>query len=153
MIGAQHRNRGDRNARWFTWVAALLALAGVACATRPRPTAGTIARAANPRATVEGRVRDPSGLAVAGVSVQGLPREKDLGWSAPSLTDDDGRFRLYLHAPGDYGFLVSWKGITVVTPRADDPSRVRVQVAPGEHRGGIELVFHRSEWERALRAA
>jgi len=123
-----------------------------ACATRPRPTAGTLVRSANARAIVEGRIRDVAGHAVAGVSIQGLPREKDLAWSPPSVTDSEGRFHLELVAPGDYGFLVSREGITVVAPREDDPSRVLVRVVPGEHRRGIELVFHRDEWERARRA-
>jgi hypothetical protein len=123
-----------------------------ACATRPRPTAGTPLRLANPRAVVEGRVRDVSGHAVAGVSVRGLPREKDLAWSPPSITDGEGRFRFELVAPGEYGFLLSWKGITVVTPREDDPARALLRVNPGERRTGIELVFHRSDWERALPA-
>jgi hypothetical protein len=130
---------------------AILAFAA-ACATRPRPTAGTLVRSANPRAIVEGRVRDGRGNAVPGVSVQGLPREKDLAWSPACVTDTEGRFHLELVAPGDYGFLVSWKGITVVTPREDDPSRVLVRVVPGERRRGLELVFHREEWERARRA-
>ena len=123
-----------------------------ACATRPKPTAETVVRSANPRAIVEGRVRDVRDGAVAGVSVQGLPREKDLAWSQASVTDREGRFRLELAAPGDYGFVISWKGITVVTPRDDDPARVLVKVVPGERRAGVELVFHRAEWERALRA-
>src|SRR5207253_1737269 len=81
--------------------------------------------------------------AAAGVTVWGLPREKDVGWSLPSVTDAAGRFRLTLVAPGEYGFLVSWKGITVVTPRKDDPSRVLVSLSPRENRTGIELVFRR----------
>ncbi len=98
-------------------------------------------------------MRDPEGHAVAGVDVQGLPREKNVAWSAPSTTDDQGRFRLELVAPGEYAFLIRWKGITVVTPRADDPSRVLLRLAPGEHRNGVELVFRREEWERALPSA
>jgi hypothetical protein len=147
--------RGRRRSKRATrtaYAAAICVLAGIACATRPRPTAGTLLRSANPRAVVEGRVRDVAGHAVAGVSVQGLPREKDLAWSPPSVTDAEGRFRLELVAPGDYGFVVSWNGVTVVTPRKDDPARVLVRVVPGERRRGIELVFHRDEWERALRA-
>jgi hypothetical protein len=130
---------------------AIIAFTG-ACATRPRPTAGTPVRLRNPRAVVEGQVRDVSGHAVAGVSVRGLPREKDLAWSPPSVTDGKGRFRLELVAPGEYGFLISWKGITVVTQREDDPARAVLRVAPGERRAGIELVFHRTDWERALAA-
>lgn len=129
-----------------------LALIAGACATRPRPTDEMVRRSANPPAVVEGRVRDGEGNAVAGVSVQGLPRDKHLGWSAADVTDEQGRFRLVLFAPGDYGFLISWQGITVVTPREDDPSRVALKLAPGDRRTGIELVFHRDEWERARRA-
>jgi hypothetical protein len=132
------------------FAAAILVLA-VGCATRPRPTAGTRVRSANPRAAVEGRVRDVSGKAVGGVSVQGLPREEDLAWAPPCVTDVEGRFHLELVAPGDYGFLVSWKGITVVTSREDDPSRILVRLVPGERRGGIDLVFHRADWDRVLR--
>jgi len=128
------------------------AIVACACATRPRPTAETLERSANPRAIVEGRVRDVGGHAVAGVSVQGLPREKDLAWSPSSVTDAEGRFHVELAAPGEYGFLISWKGITVVTPREDDPARLLVRVGPGERRAGIELVFHRVEWERARRS-
>ena len=123
-----------------------------ACATRPRPTAETVRRSTNPTAIVEGRVVDPQGKVVAGVSVKGLPRDKDLGWSPSSTSDARGRFRLELFAPGDYGFLLSWNGVTVVTPREDDPSRVLVKVAPGGRQDGVELVFRREEWERALRA-
>jgi hypothetical protein len=136
----------------FAFVAAFLILIAVACATQPRPTAETLVRSSNPRAIVEGRVRDVGGRAVVGVSVQGLPRDKDLAWSPSSLTDDEGRFRLELAAPGEYGFVISWKGITVVTPRDDDPARVLLSVVPGDRRAGVEIVFHRAEWERALRA-
>jgi hypothetical protein len=146
--GTRNTGHGTR----FHYAAAFLSLIAIACATRPRPTAETVVRSSNPRAIVEGRVRDVGGRAVAGVSVQGLPREKDLAWSPSSVTDGEGRFRLELAAPGDYGFIISWRGITVVTPRDDDPSRVFVRVAPGDRRSGIELVFHRAEWEHALRA-
>jgi hypothetical protein len=87
---------------------------------------------------------------VPGVSVQGLPREKHLAWSPGSVTDGEGRFRLELVAPGEYGFLISWKGITVVTPKENDPARVLLRLAPGDRRTGIELVFRREEWERAI---
>jgi hypothetical protein len=128
---------------------ALIVLAS-ACAIPPKPTKGTVARAANPRAVVEGTVRDPAGNGVSGVSVRGLPRDKDVGWSPAAVTDDAGRFRLEVVAPGDYGFLLSWRGITVVTQRDDDPSRVAVRVVPLEHLTGVTLVFRREEWERAL---
>jgi hypothetical protein len=144
------RNRGLSPA---ALAATALALFAGACATRPRPTDEALLRSNNARAVVEGRVRDPEGHAVAGVDVQGLPREKNVAWSAPSRTDEQGRFRLELVAPGEYGFLIRWKGITVVTPRTDDPSRVLLQLVPGERRDGIELVFRREEWERALPSA
>jgi len=129
----------------------VIALAlGAGCASRPRPTAEAIRRGTNPPAIVEGRVVDREGRPVAGLTVWGLPREKDVGWSAPSVTDEGGRFRLVLVAPGEYGFLISWKGITVVTPRKDDPSRVVVALGAREKRAGVELVFHREEWDHAL---
>jgi hypothetical protein len=109
-----------------------------------------VLRSANPRAVVEGRVVDAQGSAVSGVSVRGLPREKEVAWTAPSVTDAHGRFRVELIAPGEYGFVLSWKGITVVTPFEDDPSRVLLRLAPGERRSGIELMFRREEWERAV---
>jgi hypothetical protein len=146
--GTRDADHGTR----LALAAAFLILTAISCATRPRPTAETLVRSSNPRAIVEGRVRDVGGRAVAGVSVQGLPREKDLAWSPSSLADGEGRFRLELSAPGEYGFVISWKGITVVTPREDDPARVLLRVVPGERRTGVELVFHRAEWERALRA-
>jgi hypothetical protein len=129
----------------------MIALAlGAGCASRPRPTAEAIRRGTNPPAIVEGRVLDPQGRPVAGVTVWGLPRDKDVGWSAPSVTDGAGRFRLTLVAPGEYGFLISWKGITVVTPRKDDPSRVLVALGLREKRTGVEIVFRREEWDHAL---
>jgi hypothetical protein len=152
MSETENKTRDTGHETRFAFVAAFLILIAVACATRPRPTAETVVRSSNPRAIVEGRVRDVGGRAVAGVSVEGLPREKDLAWSPSSSTDGEGRFRLELAAPGEYGFVISWKGITVVTPRDDDPARVLLRVAPGERRSGIELVFLRAEWERALRA-
>lgn len=82
----------------------------------------------------------------------GLPRDKDLGWSSPAVTDAAGRFRLTLVAPGSYGFLLAWKGITIVTPRADDPSRTLVSVGPGDRKSGVALVFRREDWDRALLA-
>jgi hypothetical protein len=129
----------------------MIALAlGAGCASRPRPTAEAIRRGTNPPAIVEGRVLDPQGRPVAGVTVWGLPRDKDVGWSAPSVTDGAGRFRLTLVAPGEYGFLISWKGVTVVAPRKDDPSRVLVALGPREKRTGVEIVFRREEWDHAL---
>ena len=123
---------------------------GAGCASRPRPTAEAVRRGTNPPAIVEGRVVDPQGHPVAGVTVWGLPRDKNVGWSAPSVTDAQGRFRLTLVAPGDYGFLIARRGITVVTPRKDDPSRVLVALGPRDKRTGVDLVFRREEWDRAL---
>jgi hypothetical protein len=128
----------------------VFALAVVGCASRPQPTAEAVRRSTNPPAVVEGRVFDPEGRPVAGVAVWGLPRDKDLGWSAASVTDGLGRFRLSLVAPGEYGFLLSWRGITVVTPRSDDPARVLVSLGAGTTRSGVVLVFRRDEWDRAL---
>ncbi len=130
---------------------ALILTAG-ACVSAPRPTDEAIRRSANPPAVVEGRVGDPEGHPVSGVAVWGLPRDKDLGWSSPSVTDATGRFRLTLVAPGSYGFLLSWKGITIVTPRADDPSRTLVVIRPGDRKSGVTLVFRREDWDRALLA-
>jgi hypothetical protein len=132
--------------------AAALLLAAGACVSAPRPTDEAIRRSANPPADVEGRVVDPQGRPVSGVAVWGLPRDKDLGWSIPAVTDAAGRFRLTLVTPGSYGFLLSWKGITIVTPRADDPSRTLVSVGPGDRKSGVALVFRRENWDRALLA-
>ena len=129
--------------------AAALVLAAGACVSAPRPTDEAIRRSANPPADVEGRVVDPEGRPVSGVAVWGLPRDKDLGWSNPAVTDAAGRFRLTLVAPGSYGFLLSWKGITIVTPRADDPSRALVSIGPGDRKSGVVLVFRREDWDRA----
>ena len=131
---------------------AALAIVASGCVTPPRPTDEAIRRAANVPAVVAGRVTDPRGRPVSGLAVWGLPRDKDLGWSAPAVTDGDGRFRLSLVAPGSYGFLVSWRGITVVTARADDPARVLVTVRPGDRKSGVTIVFRREDWDRALLA-
>ena len=141
--------------RRTSWtLAGSLAVAGfaTACVSTPRPTDEAVRRSANARAVVEGRVSDPEGRPVSGLAVWGLPRDKDLGWSAPAVTDGDGRFRLSLYAPGNYAFLIAWKGITVVTPRADDPSRALVLINPGDRKSGVALVFRREEWDRALLA-
>jgi len=131
----------------------LLAVAlSAACATGPRPTAEALRRERNDRAAVEGTVRDTEGRPVAGILVYGLPREADLGWSSPATTDAGGRFRLSLIAPGEYGFLLSREGRTVITPDPRDPSRTRVELKPGEARPGLELLFLREEWEKALEA-
>jgi hypothetical protein len=128
--------------------AAAAAIAAVlcGCVTPPRPTPEAVARAANPHAIVEGRVRDREGRAVAGILVRALPRGKDIEWSPAAITDSEGRFRLSLVAPAEYGFLLLWQGRTVITREEDDPARMRVAVAPGEHREGIDLLFLRDEW-------
>ncbi|MEO8349746.1 MAG: carboxypeptidase-like regulatory domain-containing protein [Acidobacteriota bacterium] len=128
----------------------LAILFSAGCASRPRPTAETLRRSRNPPAVVQGTVRDPEGRPVSGLSVQGLPREKDLAWSPAALTDEGGRFRLVLAAPGEYGFLVTSGEVTIVTPRSDDPSRKTVSLRAGEHRTGIALVFHREDGEKAI---
>lgn len=133
-------------------VAAALVLAGGACVSAPRATDEAIRRSANPPADVEGRVVDREGRPVSGVAVWGLPRDKDLGWSNPAVTDASGRFRLTLVAPGSYGFLLAWKGVAILTPRADDPSRTLVSIRPGDRRSGVALVFRREDWDRALLA-
>jgi hypothetical protein len=122
------------------------------CVTAPRPTAEAVRRSANPPAVVEGIVLDGAGLPAAGVAVRGLPREKHLAWSPAAVTDRDGRFRLVLAAPGEYGFLVSWGGITLVTPRDDDPSRTVVSVRPGQRRAGIALRIRRDDFDGAIRS-
>jgi hypothetical protein len=144
--------RAFGRAKWGTAGTAVLLLVAAACVTAPRPTDEAVRRSTNPPAVVEGQVSDPEGRPVSGVAVWGLPRDKDLGWSDPAVTDDAGRFRLSLVAPGAYGFLVAWKGITVVTPRADEPSRTLDTVGPGDRRSGVALVFRREEWDRALLA-
>jgi hypothetical protein len=121
-----------------------------ACATAPRQTAQAKKIAANPRAIVEGRVHDTAGRPVAGIGVRGIPWGRDIPWSPPAVTDAAGRFRLALAAPGSYGFLLIRDGRTVITPDDRDPSRLSIPVAPGERRDGIELVFLRSEWKRAM---
>ena len=108
----------------------------------------TLALEKNARAIVEGRVTDRLGRAVAAIRVQALPRGEGVGWSSPAVTDSDGRFRLSLVAPAEYGFLLSWRGRTVITPDRDDPARLNVAVKPGESRSGIELLFLREEWEK-----
>ncbi len=120
----------------------------LACVTPPRPTPGALLLAANARATIEGRVRDPEGRAVEGIGVYAIPRGKDISWPPPAYTDAQGRFRLTVFAPAEYGFLLSWKGARVITTASEDPSRVRVAVRPGERREGVELTFLLAEWEK-----
>jgi hypothetical protein len=128
--------------------ALLCALLSTACATPPRPAPESLALSANARATVEGRVIDRQGRPVAAIEVRGLPRGKDAGWSPPAVTDSEGRFRLSLIAPAEYGFLLCWNGRTVITPEASDPARLRIAVLPGQRRDGIEILFLRDAWEQ-----
>lgn len=128
--------------------ALLLGLLSLACATPPRASPASLALEGNVRATIEGRVLDRQGRAVAAIRVQALPRGKDVGWSAPAVTDPEGRFRLSVVAPAEYGFLLTWRGRTVVTPDEDDPARLRIAVSPGASRDGIRLLFLREEWEK-----
>jgi hypothetical protein len=124
------------------------ALLSFACTTPPRPTPESLALAANARAIIEGRVTDREGHPVAAIGVRGLPRGKDVGWSAPAVTNSEGRFRLALVAPAEYGFLLSWQGRTVITAEDADPARLRIAVLPGQRREGIDLLFLREAWAR-----
>src|SRR5262249_31781100 len=105
--------------------------------------------AANTPAVVEGRVVDPEGRPAVGVGVRGIPRGEDIPWTAPATTGCDGRFRLSLAAPAAYGFLLSWHGVSVMTPEQDDPALVGVPVEPGSHVDGVVLVFDAEAWRQA----
>ncbi|HYB52927.1 MAG TPA: carboxypeptidase-like regulatory domain-containing protein [Thermoanaerobaculia bacterium] len=130
--------------------AAVLSIALCAgCATPPTPTAANRALAANPRATVEGRVVDSAGRPVEGVRVQAIPGA-EISWAPPAPTDADGRFHLSLLAPADYAFLVYQGDVAVLTPSPRDPSQVRITVASGETRRGIELTLLRRERDEVL---
>jgi hypothetical protein len=120
------------------------------CVSPPRPTEESLRIARNTPATVEGTVRDRQGRPVADVAVQGMPRGEHVPWSPPATTDAGGHFRLQLAAPGIYGFVLSWRSWTVVTPLPEDPARLQIAVEPGGHREGVELVFLREEWEKVL---
>jgi len=129
-----------------TFAVISLALA-TACASAPRVTEATKRIAANPPATVEGIVRDEDGRPVAGVGVRGIPRGKDVPWGPPAITDCGGRYRLSLPAPAGYAFLFVWNGRSVATDDPADPSRIQIDVDPGETRTGVDLVLVRSRWE------
>jgi len=103
--------------------------------------------ASNARATIEGRVTDRRGRPVAAIGVQALPRGDTVGWSSPAATDAQGRFRLSVIAPAEYGFLLSWRGRVVITPEKDDPARQSISVSPGDRRTAVELIFLRETWE------
>jgi len=142
-----------RDARVRVAAIAAAALVAGACASPPRPHESALRIAKNPPAIVEGRVTDRSGRPAAGLGVRGIPRGEDIPWSAPAITDCDGRFRLAVAAPAAYGFLLFWKDTAIVTPEADDPSLVAVPVQPGQTVSGIALVFDAAAWRRATNAA
>jgi hypothetical protein len=131
----------------LAWTGAALVVAA-ACATAPKRTAASQRIGANPPGFVEGRVRDPGGRPAARIGVRGIPRGAEIPWSPPVTTDCDGRFRLPLAAPGDYGFLLILDGRSVVTADPRDPSLVEATVLSGETRRGIELLFLPAEWAR-----
>ena len=126
--------------------------AALGCATPPKVTAATKRISANPRAVVEGRVRDPDGRPAAGIGVRGIPRGAQIPWSPAATTGCDGTFRLALAAPGSYSFLLLWNGEGVVTSDPQDPALIEIAVTPGQTISGIELVFLGDEW-RAISAA
>jgi Carboxypeptidase regulatory-like domain len=101
--------------------------------------------ARNPRARVEGRVVDTAGRPVADLYVEAIPRGKDIPWSPGARTDSEGRFALSLAAPGQYGFVLSEEDRTVVTDDPRDPSRVVVDLEPGDRRSDIQLIYLREE--------
>jgi len=129
------------------------AMIAAACATAPKPRPAALRIAKNPPAVVEGRVTDPSGRPVARIGVRGIPRGEDIPWSAPAITDCDGRFRLTVPAPAAYAFLLYWKDTAVMTPDPDDPSNVAVPVHPGQTVSGVRLTFDADAWRRASDAA
>lgn len=129
----------------------LLLLVGVsACASAPRTTAETRRIAANPRATVEGRVTDAAGRPLAGVSVRGIPRGEHIPWSPWVPTGCDGTFRLSLAAPAAYAFQLLWKGRSVITPSPQDPARQEIPLLPGTHRDGVDLIFLSELWQPVI---
>jgi hypothetical protein len=133
--------------------AVLLLLASVSCASAPRPTRESLRIRANAPAVIEGRVRDPEGRAVAGISVRGIPRGESVPWSAAAVTGCDGGFRLTVAAPASYGFELAWRGTSVITSRPEDPARLDVPVIPGEVRSGADLVFLSAEWRAITESA
>lgn len=127
----------------------LLAALSAGCVGPPAPTPEALRLAANPRAVVEGRVLDPGGRPVAGVRVQAVPRG-DISWSGEAETDNEGRFRLSLYAPADYGFLIFEGDHAVVTDSPRDPALLHVPVEPGQTKRGVELCFLREAREKVL---
>ena len=105
----------------------------------------------NPKATVAGIVVDSeSGEPVAGIEVFGLPRGKDVPWEPSATTDSLGRFTLRLAAPAEHSFLLRARGISFVTPDADDPGYVDVVTVPGGRIDGIRLKFLRRRFEQSI---
>jgi len=136
--------------RWHRVVRIVaLSVALLSCASPPKPREAAKRIARNPPATIVGRVTDPYGKPVAGVGVRGIPRGEDIPWWAPATTDCDGRFQLKLAAPAAYGFLLSWRGVAVMTPASDDPAMAAVSVRPGGTIEGVALVFDAAAWRRA----
>jgi hypothetical protein len=129
------------------------ALIVAACASAPKPRPSTKRIASNAPAIVEGRVVDPEGRPAAGIGVRGIPRGEDIPWSPAAKTGCDGRFRLQVAAPAAYGFILSWRDVSVLTPRPDDPSLAAVPVEPGAHVENVVLVFDAAAWRRATDAA
>jgi len=130
-----------------------ITIGGGACAAAPKQTDASRRVAANPRAIVEGRVRDADGKPVAGIGVRGIPGGKDVPWSPIVQTGCDGSFRLSLPAPASYTFLLLWQGTGVITPDPQDPSRTSVSVAPGAMVRGVDLVFLAPQWREAAASA
>lgn len=134
--------------------AGLLAVAlAAACVSAPSPTVGQIALALNPRANVSGRVVDAEGVPVTGVRIQAIPRGRDVPWSKPAMTDQDGIFELSLFAPAAYSFLLHKRDTSVITADTKDPSLAFLVVASGERRAGIDVVFLREQWNAILEDA
>ena len=123
-----------------------IAIAVGACATAPKQTEASRRIAANPRAIVEGRVRNADGKPVAGIGVRGIPGGKDVPWGPVALTGCDGSFRLSLPAPASYTFLLLWHGTGVITPDPGDPSRTSVSAAPGAVIKDVDLLFLAPQW-------
>ena len=141
-------------AAWIVTISILATASGaMRCATAPKVTAATKRISANPKAIVEGRVRDEDGRPVAGIGVRGIPRGADIPWSPPVPTSCDGSFRLSLAAPGDYGFLLSWKDEAIVTADPRDPALLEISVEPAQTVSGIELVYLGDQWRAISPAA
>jgi hypothetical protein len=143
----------SRSAAGLAAILGCAALAETGCATPPKVTAMTRRIEANPRAVVEGRVRDLDGRPVAGIGVRGIPRGAAIPWAPPAPTACDGSFRLSLPAPATYGFLLVWKDEAIVTADPRDPAHVEVSVAPGQTISGVELFFLGDEWRAISEAA